>query len=185
MIDDKIIIAGFGGQGVLRIGQMIAYCGLEEGKEVSFLPAYGSEMRGGTCNCSVYVCDEAVACPIIRTPNILMVMNKLSLDKFQDRLKPGGKLIVNSSIIKEETRRKDVDAYYIPAVEIAFEEGNEMGANMVFLGAYVALTGSISLNGIFKNIDRSFTGRKAKYAASNKALVKRGYDYIKEHCKES
>lgn len=185
MLNDKIIIAGFGGQGVLRIGQMLAYCGLEEGKEVSFLPSYGSEMRGGTCNCSVYVCDEPVACPIIRNPNVLIVMNKLSLTKFQDKLIPGGKMIINSSIIEDKTSRTDVKAYYIPAVDIAYEKGNQMGANMVVLGAYLALSGSVSIESIGNNIDHSFTGRKAKYAEPNKLLVKAGYDYIKENYPEN
>lgn len=179
MVEDKIIIAGFGGQGVLRIGQMIAYCGLEEGKEVSFLPAYGSEMRGGTCNCSVYVCDEAVACPIIRNPNILIIMNQLSLEKFQAKLQPGGKMLINSSIVEEKTNRDDVEAYYIPAVDIALKAGNDKGANMVMLGAYIALTGSVTIEAINHNIEQSFTGRKAKYAASNKELVQKGFDYIK------
>ena len=182
MTDDKIIIAGFGGQGVLRIGQMIAHCGLDDGKEVSFLPSYGSEMRGGTCNCSVYVCDEAVSCPIIRKPNVLIIMNQLSLDKFQDRLVPGGKLIINSSIVAEKTDRTDVDAYYVPAVDIALAEGNDRGANMVMLGAYIALTGSVSVEAVEKNIDESFTGRKARFAASNKLLVEKGVQYIREHC---
>lgn len=180
MVDDKIIIAGFGGQGVLRIGQMIAYCGLEEGKEVSFLPAYGSEMRGGTCNCSVYVCDEAVSCPIIRTPNVLMIMNQLSMDKFQDKLKKDGIMIVNSSIVTKKTHRDDVRVYEVPAVDIALKAGNDRGTNMVMLGAYLALTGSVSVEAVNANIEKSFTGKKAKYAESNKALVKKGYDYIKE-----
>lgn len=183
MVNDKIIIAGFGGQGVLRIGQMIAYCAMDEGKEVSFLPAYGSEMRGGTCNCSVYVCDDTVPCPIIRKPNILIVMNGPSMDKFESKLAPGGKLLVNSSIVENESSREDISAYYVPAVDIAFEEGNDKGANMVMLGAYLALTGSVSIETIYTNIDKSFTGKKAKYAASNKALVKRGYDFIASYGK--
>lgn len=181
MVEDKIIIAGFGGQGVLRIGQMIAYCGLEEGKEVSFLPSYGSEMRGGTCNCAVYVCGEAVSCPIIRTPNVLIVMNQLSLDKFQSKLKAGGIMIINSSIVTSKTNRDDVRAYYVPAVDIALKAGNERGVNMVMLGAYLALSGSVSMDAIFNNIDHSFTGRKAKYAESNKSLVRQGFDYIKDN----
>lgn len=180
MTNDKIIIAGFGGQGVLRIGQMIAYCALEEGREVSFLPAYGSEMRGGTCNCSVYVCDEPVSCPIIRTPNVLIVMNELSLDKFQGRLKSGGIMIINSSIVRRKTERGDVSAYYVPAVDIALAEGNDKGANMVMLGAYLALTGSVSLEAIYKKIDESFTGRKAKYAKPNRDLVLKGREFIRE-----
>lgn len=181
MVEDKIIIAGFGGQGVLRIGQMIAYCGLEEGKEVSFLPSYGSEMRGGTCNCSVYVCDEAVSCPIIRTPNVLIIMNQLSLDKFENKLKTGGKMIINSSIVNGRTTRTDVNAYYVPAVDIALRAGNERGVNMVMLGAYLALSNSVSMYSVCKNIESSFTGGKAKYAEANKVLVKQGFDYVKEN----
>lgn len=181
---DKIIVAGFGGQGVLRLGQIIAQVGLNEGKEVTWLPSYGSEMRGGTANCAVNVSVEPVASPIIRTPNYLIVMNSPSLLKFQPALIPGGKLIINSSLIMEKATRNDVDCYYIPALNIAYEESNPRGSNMVLLGAYLQLSGSISAEGVFKYMKESFAGSKAKFAESNKILVQRGMEYIKANYSE-
>jgi len=181
MLNDKIIIAGFGGQGVLRIGQMIAYAGLDEGKEVSWVPSYGSEMRGGTANCSVIVSERLIASPAVSTPDVAIIMNRPSLAKFEDKVVPGGKVIVNSSLIADRVSRGDVEVYYVPANEIAEAEGNDRGANMVALGAFVALTGDVMLSSLCKIVDDTFTGKKAVYAESNKKLLKDGYDYVKEH----
>lgn len=181
MLDDKIIIAGFGGQGVMRIGQMIAYAGLDEGKEVSWVPSYGSEMRGGTANCSVIVSERMVASPAVSTPDTAIVMNRPSLIKFEKTVKPGGILIINSSLISDKAEREDINVYYVPANEIALAEGNDRGANMVALGAFVALTGDVTLNSLCAIVDHTFTGRKAVFAESNKRLLQRGYDYIKNN----
>jgi 2-oxoglutarate ferredoxin oxidoreductase subunit gamma len=177
---DKIIIAGFGGQGALLVGRMIAHAGLEENKEVSWLPSYGSEMRGGTANCSVIVSDNIVPSPVIQKPNFVVVMNKPSFDKFEKMVEPGGKLIVNSSLIEDKSQRTDIDVYYIPANEIANETGDDRSMNMIFLGAYVALTESISLESVFTAIENNLTGSKEKYIDSNKLLIQKGYDLIKK-----
>lgn len=179
-MQDKIIIAGQGGQGALRIGQMIAYAGMSEGKETTWLPSYGAEMRGGTANCSVIVSSGLIASPIISSPNYCIVMNKPSLLKFESWVAKGGVLIVDSSRINDEVSRKDIEAYSVPADKIAEEEGNSRGANMVLLGAYLALSGEIELASIFAIIDYNFTGSKAKYADANKRLVQRGYDFVKQ-----
>ena len=181
MLNDKIIIAGFGGQGVLRIGQMIAYAGLDEGHEVTWVPSYGSEMRGGTANCSVIVSERIIASPAITMPDIAIVMNRPSLIKFEKTVKPGGKLIVNSSLIADKAEREDIQVYYVPANEIALADGNDRGANMVALGAYVALTGDVKLESLCAIVDKTFTGRKQKFAASNKRLLQAGFDYIGQH----
>ncbi len=185
MLNDQIIVAGFGGQGALSLGQIIAYVGLDEGKEVSWLPSYGSEMRGGTANCAVNVSGAPVASPLIRNPNFLIVMNSPSLAKFRSALKPGGKLVINSSLINEDAGRDDVDCYHIPALDIAYEESNPKGLNMVLLGAYIRLSGSISLEGAFDYIEKTFTGSKAKYVDVNKKLVRRGVEYIKANYEEA
>ena len=113
------IFAGFGGQGVLLIGQLLAYAGMYEGKNVSWLPSYGPEMRGGTANCSVVVSDEPVASPCINMANCVIAMNRPSLDKFEANVLPGGKLFINSSIIDKKATRTDIDVYYVPCNEIA------------------------------------------------------------------
>ncbi len=144
MINEKIIIAGFGGQGVLSLGQFIAYSAINEGKEVTWLPAYGPEMRGGTANCSVVVSDEVVASPIIASPDTLIAMNKPSLYKFEAAVKAGGVIIVNSSLIPDKVQREDVRAIYVDAGELALEAGNARTANIVILGAYIKATGVIT-----------------------------------------
>ncbi len=175
---DKIIAAGAGGQGALRIGQMIAYAALDEGWKVEWLPSYGAEMRGGTANCSVTVSDDEIDFPLITNPDYCIVMNDLSLAKFQPHVLPDGHIIVNCSMIDEKVNRDDLKAYYIPADAIAEEEGNAKGANMVMLGAFIALSDKVSLEAVCHVIDMSFTGSKAKYAESNRRLVRRGYDLI-------
>jgi 2-oxoglutarate ferredoxin oxidoreductase subunit gamma len=177
MYRDKIIIAGAGGQGALRIGQMIAYAALMENKEATWLPSYGAEMRGGTANCSVIVSDEEIPLPIVSEPEYCLVMNHLSLNKFECQVRPGGAIIVNTSLIHKKVERDDLKTYYIPADNIAEEEGNSRGANMVMLGAYIAVSGNISIESIYDVVEKTFTGSKKKYVNSNKQLVKRGFDY--------
>ena len=175
---EKIIAAGAGGQGALRIGQMIAYAALDEGWEVEWLPSYGAEMRGGTANCSVTVSEGEIDFPLIRKTDYCIVMNDLSLARFEPQVLPGGHIIINCSMIDDKIKRDDINAYYIPADSIAEEEGNPRGANMVMLGAFLALTDIISIDSVCKVIDMSFTGSKAKYAESNRRLIRRGYDLI-------
>lgn len=181
MINDKIIVAGFGGQGALRIGQMIAYAAINQGLEAEWLPSYGAEMRGGTANCNVTVSDEEITFPMITEPDCCIIMNDLSLDKFGDSIKEGGMLILNSDIVTKESPRTDLQIYKVPSDEIAEKGGNKRGSNMVLLGAYIAVKGGIELASIYDIIRHSFTGSKAKYVDSNIALVKAGYDYIKEN----
>lgn len=180
MLRDKIIIAGAGGQGALRIGQMIAYAALNEGLEVEWLPSYGAEMRGGTANCNVVISDDEIPFALVTEPDYCIVMNDLSLQRFEPQVRLNGVIIVNSSIITYEVWRSDLQAYYVPADKIAEEEGNKRGANMVMLGAYLAVSDKVSLESICEVIEHSFTGSKAKYADSNKRLVRRGFEYVKK-----
>ncbi len=178
MFRDKILVAGAGGQGALRIGQMLAYAGLKEGREVTWLPSYGAEMRGGTANCSVVISEDEIPYPMVSEPDHCIVMNDLSLDKFEVTVRSGGSIIINSSMIPQKIRRSDLNAYYVPADQIAEEEGNSRGANMVLLGAYIAIAQSVSLESVYHVIEQTFTGPKASYADSNRRLVKRGYEFI-------
>ncbi|MDR2046811.1 MAG: 2-oxoacid:acceptor oxidoreductase family protein [Clostridiales bacterium] len=140
MSTEKIIIAGFGGQGVLSLGQFLAYAAMYENKEITWLPSYGPEMRGGTANCSLVISDAPVASPVIETPDCLIALNKPSLDKFINDVRAGGTVIVNSSVIREKIGREDVNAVYLDANGLALKAGNLKTANVVVLGAYVALS---------------------------------------------
>ena len=154
MADFQIVIAGFGGQGLLFSGKVLAYAGLLEGRELSWLPSYGPEMRGGTANCNVILSDTPVGSPIVQHPNVLMVMNNPSLDKYEDTVAPGGKIFVDSTLIGRKVRRTDVEAYYIPATGLAGEMGVPTLANMLLLGALVNARHRISstLEGRRKNV---------------------------------
>ncbi len=181
MVNDKIIVAGFGGQGALRVGQMIAHAALDQGLEAEWLPSYGAEMRGGTANCNVSISDKEITFPVIISADCCIIMNDLSLDKFECSLKEGGILILNSDIVTREVSRDDVQVYKVPSDEIAEQGGNKKGSNMVLLGAYIAVKGGIQLESIYSIIRSSFTRSKAKYVDSNIALVKAGYEYIQNN----
>ena len=124
MADHQIVIAGFGGQGLLFSGKVLAYAGLIEGRELSWLPSYGPEMRGGTANCNVILSDAPVGSPIVNTPNVLMVMNNPSLDKYENAVQPGGKIFLDSTLIARKVTRTDVEAYYVPGHEDGNGHGN-------------------------------------------------------------
>ena len=134
---EELIIAGFGGQGVMLMGQLLSYAGLHEAKNVSWMPSYGPEMRGGTANCSVVISTESIGSPIVTEPTTLIVMNRPSLDRFEQAVRPGGLLIYNSSLIDREPRRTDIRIIAVPAVEMARELGSDRVANKCVLGAYL------------------------------------------------
>lgn len=176
MFRNRIIVAGSGGQGALRVGQMIAYAALAEGNETTWLPSYGAEMRGGTANCNVVISDEEIPFAMVDQADYIIVMNNPSLEKFESSIRVNGTLILNSSMVSRTVTRTDLVVYQIPADQIAEEEGNPRGANMAMLGAYIAASENIALATVNEQIDNSFTGAKAKYAEANKRLVKRGYE---------
>jgi 2-oxoglutarate ferredoxin oxidoreductase subunit gamma len=145
----EIILAGFGGQGVMSMGQLLAYAGLVEGKYVSWIPSYGPEMRGGTANCSVAISDEEVSSPMITEPDTLIILNRPSLEKFEKDVKPGGLLLINSSLVDIEPVRKDLKVLKIPASDLANEKlGNTRVANMIILGSFVELTCAVTLDSV-------------------------------------
>jgi len=173
-MQNDLIIAGFGGQGVLLIGKMLAYAGMADGKEVSWLPSYGPEMRGGTCNCTVVIADRPVGSPVVERPWVAMVMNLPSLEKYEGMVKPGGLLLVNTSLINREVQRTDVRVVKVPANEIANRLGNPRAANMVALGAYLGATRAVSLAAVEGLVRETFAG-KAKVIDSNLAALQEGY----------
>lgn len=175
MINEKIIFAGFGGQGVMLMGQLIAYAGMFEEKEVSWLPSYGPEMRGGTANCNVVVSDAAVASPVISfNATTGVMMNLPSLDKFEAEVIAGGRLLINSSLIEKKSDRTDIEVYYIPANEVAVELGNAKAANMVMLGAYLELTKVVKPESVIKALAKIFGTGKAHLIPLNEEALKRG-----------
>ncbi|MBZ4665384.1 2-oxoacid:acceptor oxidoreductase family protein [Mahella sp.] len=137
----EVIMAGFGGQGVMSIGQLLTHAGMEVGLNVSWYPSYGPEMRGGTAFCHVIVSDEFIGSPLVTSPTDLIIMNRPSLDKFEQTAASGASVFVNSSLIDREVKRDDIKAYYIPANDIANRLGNVRVANMVMFGAFLACTG--------------------------------------------
>lgn len=140
----NIVIAGFGGQGILFAGKVLAYAGMNAGHHISWLPSYGPEMRGGTANCSVVVSDELIGSPIVLAPDLLIAMNKPSLDRFEEQIVPGGRIFADQSLVGRKVRRNDVEAYYIDATKIAMEIKKDRLANMVMLGYVLKQTGLFS-----------------------------------------
>lgn len=169
----EIVMAGFGGQGVMLMGQLMTYAGMLEGKHVSWIPSYGPEMRGGTANCSVIISDEPVGAPIVSEPNTVVAMNLPSLDKFEPLLLAGGNLIINSSLIDKTSKRKDINVYLVPSNDIANELGNVKTANMVVLGAIIAATKAVSKESVLKAFAKMFA-KKPELLAINEKAINRG-----------
>ena len=171
---EKIIIAGFGGQGIMSLGQVLCYSGMKEGRSVSWLPSYGPEMRGGTANCHVIVSDEDVASPIISAADAVIAMNLPSLDKFESRVKPGGRLFINSSLIHKKAVRDDIEVYYIPANEIAVELGNSRVAGMVILGAYLEKSQTVSPDSVMESLKKVLGKKKESLIPINRKAMEQG-----------
>ncbi len=155
----EIVFAGFGGQGVLLAGKVLAEVGMKMGKEVVWLPSYGPEMRGGTANCTVIIGDEPIASPIISHPRDTVVMNRPSLEKFCPMQKPGGVAVVNTSLINIRPERNDVRVVEVPANDIAIAAGTGRAANMVMLGAYVGATGIVPIDAVIEQVKQEFEKR--------------------------
>ena len=174
----EIIVAGFGGQGVMSIGKTLAEAGLQEGFHVTWVPSYGPEMRGGTANCSVVLSDEPIGSPIVSHPSELIAMNGPSLAKFLPFVTPGGLVLVNASQVPQETGRPDLRSFRIPSMEEAGRLGNAKVANMVMLGAYIQATGALRMDTIGRMLEHMFTGPKANLLALNLEALKAGAAFI-------
>lgn len=172
----QILIAGFGGQGVLFAGKFLAYKALLEDKQLSWLPSYGPEMRGGTANCSVIVSDEPVGSPIVSKPDVLIVMNLPSLDKYENDVVPGGKIFVDSTLIERKVQRTDVDVFYIPATKLAMDIEAPTLANMIMIGKVIKETGIVPYDNIDKALDKVVSARKAALKEINFKALDTGYN---------
>ena len=180
MINEKVIIAGFGGQGVMLMGQILSYCATEKNVNTLWFPSYGPETRGGTANCSVTISEHYVNSPVISTPDSILIMNKPSLAKFQPKLKKGGLCFVNSSLVVDETYRDDITVYNVPANDLALQLGNLKVANMVMLGAYLAITKLFTFDEVIAVLEHKFTGAKAKLIDINRQALEVGKSAVIE-----
>ena len=175
-----VIIAGFGGQGVMLIGNLLAYAAMKQGLNVTYIPVYGPEMRGGTANCTVVIADEEIGSPIIHNPLSLIAMNRPSLDKFQPRVQDKGIVIINSSLVDMELPDKQrLQTYSVPANEIADKIGNSRMANMVALGAYVQATGVIPLTRVQESLGSVISSHYQHLIPKNAEALQAGADYVK------
>ena len=178
MSTTQYLFAGFGGQGILFSGKLLAYKGLTDGKNVSWLPSYGPEMRGGTANCSVIISDTPVGSPIVSTPDVLMVMNLPSLDKYEPAAASGGKIFVDSTLITRKVERDDVTAYYIPATQMAKDLGIPTLANMIMVGKVIKETGVVSFDNMVDALKKVVSAKRAELLDLNLKAMEAGYNYI-------
>jgi 2-oxoglutarate ferredoxin oxidoreductase subunit gamma len=173
----KTVFAGFGGQGVLSMGLSLAQAAMLEGKNVTYLPSYGAEVRGGTANCTVAVSDEEIASPVASSPDFIVAMNQPSLVRFQNQIQSGGVLFINSSLIEAEILRGDIEIVRVPANSIAEELGSPKSANMVMLGAFTKKSNLVSVSSVIEEL-KSTLKKKQKLIAINQKALMAGYELV-------
>ena len=173
----QILFAGFGGQGILFSGKFLAYKGLMEDLQVSWLPSYGPEMRGGTANCSVVISDMPVGSPIITNPDVLVAMNLPSLQKFVDAVVPGGKIFIDSTLIDAKVERTDVEVFYIPATQMAKDAGYATLANMILMGKVMKESDAVDYAGNKETLETFIPAKKANLIDVNCQALQAGYDF--------
>jgi len=174
--DLNLILAGFGGQGLLFAGKVAAYAGLAEGREVSWLPSYGPEMRGGTANCSVCISDKPIGSPLVLTPNALIVMNLPSFDKFINTVKPGGTVVVDSSMVSKKVERSDINVFYVPATKLAEENGIKGLGNIILLGKLFKELKFCSFEALDTGLVKSVPASKPEMLEFNRKAIQLGMD---------
>lgn len=173
----NLLFAGFGGQGILFAGKFLAYKGLIESKQVSWLPSYGPEMRGGTANCSVIISDAPIGSPIVEKPDVLIAMNLPSLDKYEDSVVSGGKIFVDSTLISRKVKRDDVEVYYIPATQIADDNNMKTLANMIITGKVLKEVDGFSADNLEQALKKVVSARHQDLFEVNVKAIQAGYDY--------
>jgi 2-oxoglutarate ferredoxin oxidoreductase subunit gamma len=176
----EIIIAGFGGQGVLFAGQLLAYAAMDHGLHVTWIPSYGPEMRGGTANCTVVISDEEIGSPMVSRPSAIIAMNRPSLDKYENTVKDGGLLILNQSMMDREVTRKGIQVVLVPANDIAEELGDKRMTNMVLLGALLANLEVLPQEAVAKSLKEHLPQRHQRLLPLNLQGMQRGAAYVKE-----
>ena len=176
----EIIIAGFGGQGVLSMGKILAYSGLMEGKEVTWMPSHGPEQRGGTANVTVILSDERISSPVLNEFDIAVILNQPSLDRFESKVKPGGILIYDSYGIHTEVKRKDIQVYRVDAMDMATEMRNERAFNMLVLGGLLKVVPMVHLENVHKGLIKSLPERHHHLIPANEAAIQKGMEIIRQ-----
>lgn len=176
---EEIIVSGFGGQGALFAGQLLTYTGMDEGWHVTWIPSYGPEMRGGTAHCIIILSDDDIGSPIIRRPTVAIVMNPDSMDKYEPLVKPGGLLVVNSTLVRDRSKRDDIETIYVPANDLAVELGNARMANVILLGAMLSKREVVSIKGIERTLDSHLPAERKKIIEPNKRALARGVEYAR------
>ena len=176
-MNHEILLAGFGGQGILFAGKVLAYCGLIDNRELSWLPSYGPEMRGGTANCSVCISDEPIGCPQVIDPDLLMVMNGPSYDKFIGNVKPGGKAFIDSTLVEQKCERSDIECFYVPASQLAIDNGLEGSANIILIGKMIKESGLFEEQTVRKALEKIIPPKREHLIEPNMKAVKIGMDF--------
>ena len=174
-MDSNVLIAGFGGQGVLFIGQLLAEAAMNNGLNCTWTPAYGAEMRGGTVNCTVCVSDDEVACAYVENPENVIALNKPSFERFESKIKSGGVMIVNSSLVKSQPSRNDITYKFVPMTDIAHKSGHEKMANIVSLGAFLKTFPVVTKDCIISVMKKKLTGKKAEMLSGNIQALEEGF----------
>ncbi|MBU7007686.1 2-oxoacid:acceptor oxidoreductase family protein [Phosphitispora fastidiosa] len=178
---EELIIAGFGGQGVMSMGQLITYAGMIENKNVAWIPSYGPEMRGGTANCAVTVSDREISSPVVTEPSTVIIMNQPSLKKFLPLLKPGGLLLINSSLVTADIPRDDLRVLEIPSNELANEKlDNTRVANIIILGAYIEITKVVTIDSIVESLKKVLPERRHNLIPLNRQAMELGAEFAKQ-----
>ena len=180
MSTSEVIISGFGGQGTLFAGQILAYAGMDAGEHVTWIPSYGPEMRGGKARCTVVVSDEEIGSPIVRRPSSAVVMNIPSMEAYEPAVKPGGALVVNSSLVDQTSEREDIRVVYVPATDMAQEMGNVRVANMILLGAWAVATGVVTPRQLSQALSDHLPESKQKLVQINQEALQRGVEAAQE-----
>lgn len=176
-MQQEVIISGFGGQGVLFAGQLLAYAGMDAGKEVTWIPSYGPEMRGGTANCTVMISDEEIGSPFVKNPSAVLAMNLPSLDKYEYLVKEGGVLVVNTSMVNRQVERDDITVVSIPANDVAEAAGSKRSVNMVMLGALLGNADILSVEDLAKALEDHLPERHKKLLPANLEALRQGAAY--------
>lgn len=177
-MNHEILMAGFGGQGIMLMGQMLTYAGMKDGRYVSWMPSYGPEQRGGTANCGVVLSDEPVGSPVVSEPTVCVVMNEPSLTRFADSVREGGYLLINGSLIQSEVARDDIHVIRIPVTEEAEKVGNARVANMIMLGALAEATGVVSVEQLKNVLKEVLPERRHSLIPINVKALERGAEMV-------
>jgi 2-oxoglutarate ferredoxin oxidoreductase subunit gamma len=175
----QVLFAGFGGQGVLAMGLFLSHAAMNTGKNVSWVPSYGAEMRGGTANCLVTIAEEEISSPLTENPIMAVIMNRPSLDKFEQRIKPNGTLVINTSMVDRDPQRQDLQVLAMPVNQMAEEMGNPRGANMIMIGACLAKTRVVNVEDALSYFDVIFKGKNEKTIEKNREAFLAGVEYAR------